>query len=146
MNDAVSTTEPRRAVIYLASTNSRGRSGYATATSVKAVDRDPYTKWFANGFKETTRREVTMIGLHEALKNIQSKCDVIVYCNERFVDDVAIKSVIAQLDNVRAQHSRATGRLTIKVCKPEEESPQSEYLAKVSDLAKWARTTGCKVI
>ena len=144
MNSSESTT--RNAVIYLASTNSRGRSGYATATCVKADGRDPYSKWFAKGFKETTRRDATVAGLHEALKNIQSKCDVIIYCNERFVDDDAIKAVIAQLDNVKLHHKRATGRLTVKVCKPTEDSPQSEYLKKVSDLAKWARATGCKLI
>ena len=144
MNSSESTT--RSAVIYLASTNSRGRSGYATATSVKTDDRDPYRKWFARGYEDKNRREATLNGLHEALRNIQSKCMVTVYCNERFVDDEVIASIIKLLDNTKLQHKRATGRITVKVVKPEEESPQSEYLKKVSDLAKWARATGCQLI
>ena len=146
MNNVVSTNEPREAVIYLASTNSKGRAGYATATSVKGHERKPYIKWFANCYEDKSRREAGLIGLFEALKNIQSKCYVTVYCNERFIDDVVIKSMMNNLDGSPQVHIRATGRLEIKVVKPEEKSPQALYLEKVSGLAKWARSTGCRLI
>ena len=88
MNTELRTTEPREAVIYLASTNSKGRAGYATATSVKGHERKPYIKWYTHCFTDKNRREAGLIGLFQALKNIQSKAFVKVYCNERFGLDV----------------------------------------------------------
>lgn len=137
----------RKAVIYLASTNSKGKSGYATSTRIQSAGmKKPYTKWFANGFEDKNRREATIIGLDQALRNIQSRCAVIIYCNERFVDLELVSKVIHNLDGRRHQHEQGTGRIIATVIKPEEGTQQAQHLAKVTDLAKWSRATGCNLI
>lgn len=140
-------TTSRKAVIYLASTNSKGKSGYATSTRIESVGmKKPYQKWFANGFEDKSRRDATIEGLHQALANIQSRCAVIIYCNERFVDLELVDKIIHSLDNTRYDHVKGTGRIVATVVKPEPDTPQEKHLAKVTDLAKWARAAGCNML
>lgn len=142
------TGPPRQVSMYLAATNSKGKAGYATCIAIKSNHRKPYTKWFAQGLTDTTRKDATYKGLFQALDHLQSRCTITIYCNDRFVQNAdEIKRVISNVCARKSnQYERDTTRFDINIVEPDPESPQGKHLAKVADLSKWARSTGSNIL